>query len=723
MLENMRRQGASIFVYLIFCLLIAIFIINFRPGQGGRSDQGCTGANNLIVSVNGNDVSQTAYHIAYSNGYNRASGKNGRAYAAFEQLIRREILAEEAEKRGMLVTTSLVEDEIKKGYFFYGGDRLTIPGIFDEDGLWNLNAYKAWIGELNVSKNSYEVEQSRSMEATLMADLLREGVQVSRDEALQAYLYDNTLVKYDVVEFNPDDYKAAMHLTDADVDRYLAEHAEDVSKRYKADERLYKGVGRQLKLREIFIAKEEPKKEEPKKEEPKKDEPKKDEPKKDGKAAGSAAGSAAPAGSGSAAPAPVEIGPSINELKAKLDTMRATIASGKLKFEEAARQLSTEPELKASGGDIGWHKADSAALGEKAISDAVKSLKKGEMTPVVTTDRGVYLVMAEDERSGDLSFDQVKKEIATSLAKDEWSKEAAKRAALKALDEARAAKDKTLDTLYPHETTEPYMPPVQIKKQVKSILQMLRSGQQLPDEFRQQLFEQLQQMEMYLQQQRAQILAMSDVGGKDQPASWQAEPGSGTAAGAAAGSGSAAAAGSGSAAAAGSAAGSGTGMGTGTGTGAAPKVDDLTPTKDELPKIEHAPEAKVSREGPAPRMHVMPGIGKSKEVADALFDELGVGQLAKKVYVVHEDNALRYVVLQLVEKTQPKVEDFDKEAAADIEELREARAAEAVNGWLKDRCETLAKANKIKVNAELIRETDDKGNVLPTVYRPCQSFR
>src|SRR6476661_126600 len=108
MLENMRRQGASIFVYLIFCLLIAIFIINFRPGQSRGQDSGCSGPNNLIVSVDGSDVTQTAYHIAYSNPYNRDAGKR-RTFNALEKLIRRELLAQEANKRGLLVTTDLVE--------------------------------------------------------------------------------------------------------------------------------------------------------------------------------------------------------------------------------------------------------------------------------------------------------------------------------------------------------------------------------------------------------------------------------------------------------------------------------------------------------------------------------------------------------------------------------------------------------------------------------------
>ena len=35
-------KGASIFVYLIFCLLIAIFVINFGPQGGGSGSGGCT---------------------------------------------------------------------------------------------------------------------------------------------------------------------------------------------------------------------------------------------------------------------------------------------------------------------------------------------------------------------------------------------------------------------------------------------------------------------------------------------------------------------------------------------------------------------------------------------------------------------------------------------------------------------------------------------------------
>src|SRR5260221_9818793 len=260
--DQMRKQGASIFVYLIFCLLIAIFVINFRPGQSRQGDNGCRGATNSAMSVNGDHITLTAYKIAYSTPYNRGSGKQ-KVYIALETLIRRELLATDAEARGLMVDDDLMNAEIQKGNYFLGGQRTQIPGIFVEIGegekpQWNLKAYKNWVGQLNVSPNSYLEEQKRSLLASMMTEILTESVQVSREEALSRFLSEGNTATYDVVAFKPETYRAAMRIGDADVDRFLAGHTDEVQARYKADERTYKAVKPQLKLREIFIAKLEP---------------------------------------------------------------------------------------------------------------------------------------------------------------------------------------------------------------------------------------------------------------------------------------------------------------------------------------------------------------------------------------------------------------------------------------------------------------------------------
>jgi hypothetical protein len=78
--------------------------------------------------------------------------------------------------------------------------------------------------------------------------------------------------------------------------------------------------------------------------------------------------------------------------------------------------------------------------------------------------------------------------------------------------------------------------------------------------------------------------------------------------------------------------------------------------------------------------------------------------------------------VQLIARSQPKVEEFEKDADRMVEELRAERAQVFVEEWMKERCEKLAKDNRIKANPGLIRETDDKGNPLPAKYRPCMSF-
>jgi hypothetical protein len=89
---------------------------------------------------------------------------------------------------------------------------------------------------------------------------------------------------------------------------------------------------------------------------------------------------------------------------------------------------------------------------------------------------------------------------------------------------------------------------------------------------------------------------------------------------------------------------------------------------------------------------------------------------------VYEGDAGAYVVVQLIDHAQPKIEDFDKLADAEVARMRDARGKAAVHDWLKTQCDTLTKAKRIRPAADRIRETDDKGNPAPTVYKPCMYF-
>jgi hypothetical protein len=702
----MRRQGASIFIYLIFGLLIVIFVINFAPSSNrGGMEGGCSTSSNTVVSVDGENANQSAYLVAYSA--NGASGRQ-KVYLALEQITRRELLAQAAGARGIRATGDLVDEEIKQGFFFLGGQRIDFKQqFFDENGLFRIKQFKNWVSSLNVSTGSYREEQARGLQAAMMSDLLTSSVRVSRDEALANYLYDNNTVTYDVVTFDPGKYRQAMRLGDADTKRFLEGHLAEVEARYKADERTYKSVKPQLALREIFIPKASP-------EAPKPADDKAAKP-ADDKAASPADDKAAkPADkkpeadkkadkiaekkpAAGDAPNPRGLPPDV--AKTKLEAVRAAIVAGKLTFGDAEKQLAADSseDAAADNGDRGWRSAENAGLGDKEVNDAVKTLKPGEMTPVIVTERGAHLVIATDKREGDLSFDQVKMEIASALAKDVWSKEAAKRDALDVLAKAQAGTGKNLDQMFERELVKPS----------GGFEEMLNNPNLTPEQ-KQQLLQQL------IEQQKHGALEVHE---QDVPVAWY-----GDADGSAHGAAAAPAAGS---AAMGTAA-AGAGSGSGSGSAAPPASPPATaapqviePSKDVLPPFGEIPKAKVNRLGPSPRQAKMPGVGGSKDAINALFDELAPGNLAKKVY---EGEAGSYIVLQLINRSQPNVTEFDKKADAEITRMQEARGKAALRDWLKNRCETFAKAGKIKPAADRIRETDDKGNPAPTVYHPCMYF-
>jgi hypothetical protein len=152
---------------------------------------------------------------------------------------------------------------------------------------------------------------------------------------------------------------------------------------------------------------------------------------------------------------------------------------------------------------------------------------------------------------------------------------------------------------------------------------------------------------------------------------------------------------------------------------AAPAATELKASSDQLPEFGPIEKPTVARFGPSPRSMPMAGIGASKDAQRALFEELSPGDIAKQVY----EGEGAFLVLQLISRTSPEVADFDKDADRLVAELRQSRGQAFLEDWMKERCEKLAKENRIRPNPGLIQEQDDQGKPLPVQYRPCMSFR
>ncbi len=653
MLEETRRRGASVFIYIIFVILIAVFVINFGPqsrgGPGGCNED--VGSDTAITVAGQKVRGPTAFRSVYS--YFKANGareQEAKTYA-LDFLVRREILAQAAEARGLVTTQEMAEREIMRGYMFLGGQRTELPSFVYEksaDGsFFNYKQFEGFVSNLNVTRSVFVDQQQRELLAALQAESLRNSAVASRDEALSEFLYERNTATYDVVTFTPRAYRNAFVVTEEDVARYAAAHGAEIEAKYKADERLYKGVKPQVHVRQIFVAK--------------------------------AAAPAAPAGA--AAPE----APAADPGKAKLEAARADITSGKRTFVAAAKELSSDAADKASGGEAGWQTKEFPTLPETALNEAVKKLKVGEVSEVITTDRGFALLTVQEERQGDLTLDQVKLEIASELARDGWSKEAARRAAIAALDAAQKGPIKDLNKLYKAASSAPG---------TRDIQQLLNDPS-LTDEQKQQLLQQ------YLQTQGGKSGSLS-YESANVPAEWADAQGEAPSGGSAAAP--AAAAAEAPVAAA---------------PPAASAADLMKPSGEQLPQMNAVDQPNVTRAGPTPRADRLPELGTSKAAAHAIFDELAANELAKQIFQVDDS----FAVVQLIERQAPKMEDFDKDADQRVRGLRDRRGQELLEGWLKERCEALAKANRIKPNPGLTRDQDEKGKLGPSFYRPCMTFR
>ena len=103
--------------------------------------------------------------------------------------------------------------------------------------------------------------------------------------------------------------------------------------------------------------------------------------------------------------------------EARLQQIRQQILEKAFTFEDAARKYSETPSG-AKGGDLGlisWNGRMPEGFAEVAFR-----LKVGELSPVFRTRYGVHLCLVVERQRGDLSLEDVRKEVQSQMARELW---------------------------------------------------------------------------------------------------------------------------------------------------------------------------------------------------------------------------------------------------------------------------------------------------------------
>jgi peptidyl-prolyl cis-trans isomerase D len=414
MLERMRKSSQSVLIYALFLFLIAIFVISFGPQSRGTScDQVMSGNDHYAAQVAGDTITQNDFRYGFmlvgGAQVPPALAKRERLKeTVMDKLIERELLAREADRLGFVVTDEQVEDQIADAKIIGLGAMHTVPRL-QKDGKFNYDAFKTFLQyELGLTPKLFVQEQKRELLAARVRDLLRASVTVSDEEVKTDFVRRNRQVNLEYMRFSGSRYQPEVALTDAEIADYAAKNDAKLRQAYEQKRFVYEKVPDQRKLRQILV--------------------------KVAKDAPAAAQKAAEAKAAKLA----------DKLKA------GAKASGKegVTFAELARTSSDDAGTRANGGELGWRARGASNLSGEA-EDKVWTAKPDAIVGPLRGNDGFVITKVEGTRSGSVSYDQAKLELAEEKLREERADAKAKVAANEAVAKLQAAPGKAMKDAFP----------------------------------------------------------------------------------------------------------------------------------------------------------------------------------------------------------------------------------------------------------------------------------
>jgi peptidyl-prolyl cis-trans isomerase D len=414
MLEQMRRSSQTLLIYVLFGILIAVFVINFGPQSAGGCEGQQANVQTNAATVGGRTLTVQDFNFGYIlTGAGQASPQVARQLrlkeTIMDRLIERELLAQEAERLGFRISDEEVEDQIEKARFIALG-RNMFTGSFqpveqelpvqNKKGNFDYDMFKKFaLYQLGMSPRTFIDEQRREMLAARVRNLLKDGLHVSLDEVKTDFMRRGNQVNVEYVRFTTSRYESEVEPTAAEIEAYAKANEAKLKEQYTTNKFLYEKA-KDRKLRQILVKID---------------------------SGASADGEAA--------------------AKKKAEALLARVKKGEA-FAAVAKAASEDSATKARGGDLGWRREGTTALGPP-IETKVWAAKEGEVIGPEKGADGFYLVSVEGKREGELPFEQVRLEMAEVDVRKEKVKTRAKADAEAGLAKAKGAAAKSLKDLFP----------------------------------------------------------------------------------------------------------------------------------------------------------------------------------------------------------------------------------------------------------------------------------
>jgi peptidyl-prolyl cis-trans isomerase D len=385
MLDILRQNAKNVLTYVLFGIIILVFVVSFGPGARGCSDPRIS-QSTWAAKINGETLDGAEFEQQYasifrvyqSRGITRdLADQLGLRRVAMDQLIERELLLQEGDRLGLVVTDEDLEKAIK-----------AIPA-FQVDGRFDIELYKRAVAASYGTAGRFEERMRRDLQAQKAKALLRESIQVSPQEVRQAWEADGDRVELEVARFPVSALAGAEKPSAEQVKAFQAKHADRIAQAYKeAGDRFDRK--KEVRARHILF-------------------------RADAKAAPEADAKA----------------------RQKAEDVLARLKKGE-DFGKLAAELSEDPGSREKGGDLDWF---GPGIMAKPFEDAALGAAKGALVGPVRTPFGWHVLRVDDVRGPEvIPLEKAAPELARELVETDLAKAAAGKRAAEVLAQARKAK-------------------------------------------------------------------------------------------------------------------------------------------------------------------------------------------------------------------------------------------------------------------------------------------
>ena len=338
MLRYLRNNTDSFFSKLLLFALAAVFVFFFGSGalNSARSE--------LIAEVNGDSIRDQEVNRLWRQQVRFQQRFNPNMTDTDRQRIRQRVIDDLIEQKLMLQAAAtaglaISPKELRRAV-------IENPGFQDDEGNFDLEAYKQYLGDdASSTEQSLQASLRESLLVQSVQDIVRASVQVSEAEIKDAFVQENSTRNVEFLRVNSSSFSDDVAADDAAITAWASEHDADVQERYDRDfDRKY-NTAKQISAQHILVKFEE------------------------GDDESTRAG-----------------------IRERMDGILTEVKAEGADFGELAKTYS-EDSSAARGGDLG--KFDARRM-VKPFSDAAFDMEVGQISGLVETQYGLHIIKVNE---------------------------------------------------------------------------------------------------------------------------------------------------------------------------------------------------------------------------------------------------------------------------------------------------------------------------------------